>query len=141
MSEITVLFNIKEEHSKEQVYEKLNWYDTIQQKMLVFYGGKLSFRYREDDYLVKIGAAERQRRGIKSTYRMLPEVEDLEVNNHFDMVKITNKKEIENWFYSYNLDHNSDIEEITGESIIFEVPDNEKEDFCDDLEGKGFRYE
>ncbi len=141
MVEISVLLRIKDEPSKEKINEELNWYDTIKQEMLVFHGGKLSFRYQEDPYLVKLGAEERQRRGIKSIYRMLPQVEDLVVNNYFNMVKDSNRKEIESWFCNYNIYHDSDIEDITGESIIFNVPDNEQEEFCDELDRHGFEYE
>lgn len=141
MAEVTVFLNIKEEPSKEKNNEELNWYDIIRQKMLVFHGGKLTFKYKEDPYLVKIGATERQRKGIKSTYRMLPEVDDLEVNNHFKMIRKTNQKQIEDWFYSSDFIDDVFVESITDESIVFEVLDNKKDDFCDDLEGQGFRYE
>lgn len=140
MAEITVLFKIKDEPGKEKINEELNWYDTIKQEMLVFYGGKLTLRYREDDYLVKMGAAERYKRGIKSTYRMLPEVEEVIVGNHFKMVRTTNKKEIEKWFNSSSYINDIFVTGATDREIIFEVPENEKEDFCDDLEGQGFRY-
>ena len=140
MAEIKVFFNIKEEPTKDKINEELNWYDTVQHKMLVFHGGKLTFRYKEDPYLVKMGAAERNRMGIKSTYRMLPEVEDLEVNNHFKMIRSTNQKQIETWFYNYNIDHNAEIEDITGDSIIFQVPKNEEEDFFNQLDREGFKY-
>ncbi len=141
MSEITVLFNIKEEPSKEKIYEELKWYDTIKQEMVVFHGGKLTFRYQEDDYLIKMGAKERQRRGIKSNYRMLPEVENLIVDNYFNMVKSTNQKEIEKWFNNVASIDNVFIEETNNEGIIFKVPEKEKEDFCYQLERYGFRYE
>jgi hypothetical protein len=138
MAEITVFFNIKKEPKKEKVNEELNWYDTIKQKMLVFHGGKLAFKYKEDEFLVKMGAEERQRKGIRSTYRMLPEVEDLEFDNHFAMIRKTNQKIIENWFYSSEYVNDVSVEDITKESIVFEVPDNIEEDFCDDIEGHGF---
>ena len=140
MPEIIVPLKVKEEPIKEKINEELNWYDTIKGEMLVFHGGKLSFRYKEDDYLVKLGAEERQRRGIKSTYRMLPIVENLEVKNYNKVNKITNRKEIENWFYISAYVNDIFVEDITDESIVFEVPDNEKEDFCDDLDGQGFRF-
>ena len=140
MAEITVLYNIKEEPSKEKVNERLKWYDIIKKEMQYFKGGKLAFKYQEDKYLVKMGREERQRRGIKTTYRTLPVVEDLEVNNHFKMVKSTNKKEIENWFHKSSYINDIFIDNITNEGIIFIVPDNEKEDFCDDLEGQGFKF-
>jgi hypothetical protein len=138
MAEITVFFNIKDEPKKEKVNEELNWYDTIKQKMLVFHGGKLAFKYKEDEFLVKMGAEERQRKGIRSTYRMLPIVEDLEVNNHFDMIRKTNQKQIESWFYSSEYVNDISVEDITKESIIFEVPDSMEEDFCDEIEEHGF---
>ena len=138
MSEVTVFFNIREEPSKEKINEELNWYDTIRQKMLVFHGGKLSFKYMEDDFLIKMGASERQRRGIKSTYRMLPVVEDLEVKNHFKMNKITNQKQIENWFYSSDYTNDVFVNNITDESFVFEVPDNKEKDFREEIEEQGF---
>jgi hypothetical protein len=139
MSEITVLFDTKEEPSKEKVDEKLNWYDTIKQEMLVFQGGKLTFRYKEDEYLVKMGEAERQRRGINSTYRMLPEVEDLIVNNHFNMTKNTNRQVVEEWFTISDYDNISVIM-TTNDEMIFDVPDDEKKEFCEDLEWQGFKF-
>ena len=138
MAEITVFFNIKEDPSKEKVNEELNWYDTIKQKMLVFHGGKLLFKYKEDDFLIKMGALERQRKGIKSTYRMLPEVEELEVNNHFKMVRSTNQKQIESWFYSSEYINDISVDSVTNDSIVFEVPDNIEKDFCDEIEEQGF---
>lgn len=141
MAEVTIFFDITEEPSKEKINEELNWYDTIRRKMLVFHGGKLLLKYKEDGYLVKMGAAERQRRGIKSTYRMLPEVEDLVVKNYNKMKKKTNQEQIENWFYSSDYIDDIFIESKTDESIMFEVPDNQKKDFCEDIEDHGFIYE
>lgn len=138
MAEVTVFFNIKEEPSKEKVNEELNWYDTIKQKMIIFYGGKLLFKYKEDDYLVKMGAAERQRRGIKSTYRMLPVLEEVITSNHFKMIRSTNQEQIEEWFYSSEFIDDVSVETKTSESIIFDVPDNKEKDFCDDIEEHGF---
>ena len=140
MAEIAVFFNIKEEPNKEKINEELKWYDTIKQEMLFFNGGKLTFKYKEDDYLVKIGASERQRRGIKSTFRMLPEVEEVIVANYFNMIRKTNQKQIENWFYSSEYVNDIFVEDITNESIIFEVPDNLENDFFDELDSNGFKY-
>ena len=140
MKEITVLFEIKEEPQKEKINEELNWYDTIKQEMIVLHGGKLVFKYKEDDYLVKMGASERQRRGIKSTYRMLPETEDIVVNNHFKMVKNTNIKDIEEWFKNSFYVNDVMMYDANDDGMIFEVPDKDKEDFCDDLESQGFKY-
>ena len=141
MAEIKVLFKTKEEPSKEKVNEEHNWYDIIRKEMLVFQGGKLSFRYKEDEYLVKMGEVERHRRGIKSTFRMLPAVEDFVVNNHFDMVTSTNRKDIKKWFNSYGNYSDAYMTGFDRYGMEFEVPDDEKEDFCYELERQGFRYE
>jgi hypothetical protein len=138
MAEITVFFNIKEEPTKEKINEELNWYDTIRQEMLVFHGGKLSFKYKEDEYLVKMGAEERQRRGIKSTYRMLPEVEDITVDNYYKMNKLTNQKQIEEWFYSSDFINDVAVDNISNNSIVFEVPDEMVKNFTDEAEENGF---
>ncbi len=141
MSLITVNYTVKEEPSKEEVNGELRWYDTIKKEMQYFKGGKLVHKYKKDDYLVKMGEGERRRRGIRGVYRMLPEVENLEVNNHFNMVKKTDQEKIEKWFDSYGNYSEAEIEEFNVDGIIFEVPDNEKEDFCDELERQNFNYD
>ena len=141
MAEVTVLFDIKEEPVKEKIHRELFWYDIIKQEMLIFNGGKLNFKYKKDDYLVKMSEKERQSKGILSIYRTLPEVEDIIICNYAKTVKVTNQEKIEDWFFDYNTDHNSLVEGTVENSIIFNVPDNEYEGFCDNLEGHGFRYE
>ena len=140
MAEIKVLFNIKEEPVVEKVNEELNWYDTIKKEMIILHGGKLSFRYKKDDYLVKMGEAERQKRGIKSVYRMLPEAADVEVKNYNNIKKETNRKHIENWFYSSSYINDVFVDGIDDEGIVLEVGDNEKNDFCYQLERQGFNF-
>ena len=140
MSLVTVLYTIKTEPAKEKINEELRWYDTIKREMQYFKGGKLTFRYKIDDYLVKMGEEERQRRGIKSVYRILPEVKDLEVKNHFNMIEKNNKKEIEKWFNSYGNYSEAVMEETNREGMVFEVSDDEKDDFCYQLERQGFRF-
>jgi hypothetical protein len=54
------------------------------------------------------------------------------------MNRKTNQKIIENWFYSSEYVNDVSVEDITKESIVFEVPDNIEEDFCDDIEEHGF---
>jgi len=140
MAEITALFRFKEIPSKEIINEEHNWYDNIKQEMLVFKGGKLSFEYKEDEYLVKMGEVERTKRGITSTYRMMPKIEDLEVDNHFKMIEVTNKNNIEKWFDSYGNYTEASIERIEPRGIVFEVPENEVDDFYYQLERQGFDY-
>ena len=140
MVEITALFRFKEIPSKERINEEHNWYDEIKQEMLVFKGGKLSFEYKEDKYLVKMGEVERGKRGITSTYRMMPKIEDLEVDNHFKMIEVTNRKKIERWFDSYSNYTDASIERIDSRGIVFDVPEKEVDDFYYQLERQGFDY-
>ena len=140
MAEVKVLFNIKEEPLVEKINEELNWYDIIKKEMIILHGGKLSFRYKKDEYLVKMGEEERQKRGIKSVYRMLPEASDVEIKNYNNIKKETNRKEIENWFYSSSYINDVFVDGIDDEGIILEVGDNEKEDFCYQLERQGFKF-
>ena len=140
MKEITALFNIRQEPVIEKINEELNWYDTVKREMVVLHGGKLGFEYKKDEYLVKMGEGERQKRGIKSTYRMLPKAVDVEVKNYNKTKIITNQKEIESWFYSSAYINDIFIDGITEEGIIFSVPDEEVDDFCYQLERQGVNF-
>ena len=142
MSLVTILYKTEEKPSKEKINRKLNWYDIIKKEMQVFHGGKLTFRYKEDDYLVKMGIEERNKRGIKSTFRLLPEVKDLEINNHFDMNKLTNEEEIEKCLYNYSNNYDIDItvESKDSNGINVEISEDGLEDFIDELERKRFKY-
>jgi len=140
MAEIKVLFSIKEGPSVEKANEELSWYDIIKKEMVILHGGKLSFRYKKDDYLVKMGEEERQKRGINSVYRMLPEAADVEIKNYNNIKKETNRKKIENWFYSSAYINDIFIDGVDDEGIAFEVEDKEKDDFCYQLERQGFNF-
>ncbi len=143
MPEITILFNIKEEPIKENIERELRWFDNIKQELRIFHGGKLSFEYKEDEYLVKMGGIERKRRGINSTYRLLPKIENLLVINYNKINKISNKKEIEKWFNTYLNYNNSEISVISSNNIgiEFNVPRNEIDDFISDCERNNFNYD
>ena len=109
--------------------------------MQVLIGGKLTFIYEEDDYLIKMGEVERKRRGISSTYRMLPKAEKVEVENYNITNRTTNQKEIEKWFSSYLNYNNSNISIESKEyiAIEFNVPEKEIDDFTYQAERNGFR--
>jgi len=142
MSIVTVFYNINSQPAKENIQQELRWYDTIKKEMQLFKGGKLGFEYKKDDYLVKMGASERQRRGINSEYRLLPKVEDLVITNYNKTNETTNKQEVEKWFNDYLNYNNSDIEIATSSNaeIEFEVSEKEKDDFTYQLERAGFKY-
>ncbi len=142
MPTIIVLFKTDEKATKEKLDRELNWYDIIKQEMLILRGGKLVFEYKEDDYLIKMGEEERKRRGINSTYRLLPKVEDIEVVNYNNINKTNNKREIEKWFSSYLNYNDSGIifESSDNIGIEFNVPKKEVDDFSYQLERNGFGY-
>jgi hypothetical protein len=140
MKEVTALFSIKEEPTKEKAETALKWYDTVKQEMVVLYGGKLDFEYKEDEYLVKMGAEERRKKGFSNSFRLLPKVVDVEIKNYNKIKKITNQKQIENWFNSSTFVNDIFITNKNEEGIVFEVSDNEIDDFCYQLERQGFRF-
>lgn len=139
---VSILYTIQEKPVKEKVERELNWYDTVKGEMLHFKGGKLNFRYKEDDYLVKMGVEERNRRGITTTFRMLPEVEDVEVVNYNNVVKEDNKKKVDEWFNSYVNYEDSDVTVASrdGVSVSFDVPEEELDDFLYQAERNGFLH-
>ena len=143
MPVVTISYTSKSSPVKEKIDRELNWYDTIKQEMQVFQGGELSFQYKEDEYLVKMGEEEKIQKNIKSNYRLLPSVKDLEITNYNKISKISNKVNIEKWFNSYvnytneeiTINNKNDIE------IDFDVPEKEVENFLDACERQGFEYE
>lgn len=141
MSAITVLYNIKSGPVKENLKRELNWYDTIKQEMQVFEGGKLGFEYKEDEYLVAMGEEGRKRRGITTTFRMLPKVEELKVVNYNNIKTTDNEKEVRKWFDNYTNYNDSDAIVISsdGNGIEFDVPNKETDDFLYDCERHGFQ--
>lgn len=142
MPVVTVIFKIDENPVKEKMEQELRWYDIIKQEMQIFQGGKLGFEYREDEYLIKMGEVERKKRGINSTYRLLPKVEELEVINYNNINKNTNQKEIEKWFSSYlnYNDSNITVAVTNNTEIEFDVPKKEIDDFTYQLERNSFSY-
>ncbi len=142
MSLVTILYRTEEKPVREKINRELNWYDIIKKEMQVFHGGKLIFKYKKDDYLEKMGAEERNKRGIKSTFRLLPEIEDLEIDNHFDMKKITNEDKIEKCIDNYANNNDIDIivESKDSNGINIEVSEEEVDDFIYEIERRRFKY-
>jgi len=139
MKDITVLFKNSDKVVRENFERELFWYDPIKQEMQVFNGGELAFEYREDEYLLKMGEAERNKRGINSTSRLLPKVKDLQLYVHKEQ---SNEKAIRKWYMDY-LNYNNTkvaIESFSNKDIVFSVPDEEVDDFTYQLERNSFRY-
>ena len=139
MKTVTVNYKINNESVKVKMQNTIRWYDSIRGEMLEFYGGKLIFEYKEDPYLVEMGEEERQKKGIDSTFRLLPEVIDVETREN---KKVSDEKDVKKWFNSYLNYNNSyaEIDFIGKDNIVFNVPDNEADDFLYQLERNSFNY-
>jgi hypothetical protein len=117
----------------------LNWYDPIKQEMQYFEGDYLDFQYVEDEYLVAMTAADRLKKGIKSTYRMLPIVARIEKKSNEESEDKRFKKFFDNYL-NYNV---SNVMANLGDTrrAVCLVPDDEVEDFSYQLNRQGFYYE
>jgi len=140
MKQVIVTYRNRTEPSKKSVNNNLQWYDPIKKELQHFEGGHLQFEYKEDEYLVALGASERLNRGVRSTFRLLPKVSDLEIKC---TVKSLDDKMFGKFFDNY-LNYNTskitvNISKKT--SAICEVPNEEVEDFTYQLERQGFQYE
>ena len=143
MKTVTVYHNVQQTIPKEEITRELNWYDPIKREMQIFNGGQLSFKYMEDEYLLKMGDEERIRRGIKTTFRLLPVVEVLKVRNYSNPQTSSDRDKIMDFYndYSnYNLTEVS-IDGFARDSITFALPDKEIDDFTYQLDRNNFsRY-
>ena len=139
MKQLSVIYRKRNESTKALSKNDLNWYDPIKKEMQHFEGGQLEFKYKEDEYLVAMGAEERQKKGIHSTFRLLPEVVDLEIKS---TAKILDDKLFLKFFDNYlNYNNSNVIIDIKKNSAICFVPDEEFDDFSYQLERQGFNYE
>lgn len=140
MSLITVLYEIKLQPVREKIQRELLWHDGLRGELLTFHGGQLDFEYKEDEYLVAMGAEERQRRGITTTYRMIPKVKDLEVVNYNKIKTTTNEKKVKKWLDDYINYSINDISIVTfdNDGLVVDVTENEMEDFLYQVERNGF---
>lgn len=140
MKEIIVIYRNRTSPSKTLVTNNLQWYDPIKKEIQLFEGGQLEFEYKEDEYLVAIGASERNKRGIRSTFRLLPKISDLKIKSTRGVLddKIFIK------FFDNYLNYNNssitiDISNVKRALCI--VADEEVEDFSYQLNRQGFNYE
>ena len=140
MKQIIVTYRNRTSPSKISVENQLQWYDPIKKEMIHFEGGHLEFEYREDAYLVKTKATERSRRGIRSTFRLLPKVTDLQIRSTKKTLDDDGFIKFFNSYLNYNIsDITVDISSKT--TATCSVPDKEVDDFTYQLERQGFHYE
>ncbi|MCK5763628.1 MAG: hypothetical protein KAH05_05870 [Clostridiales bacterium] len=140
MKQIIVTFRDREESSKKLVTNNLQWYDPIKKEIFKFEGGELEFEYKEDEYLLSIGAKERFKRGIQSTFRLLPKIKDLEVKTKIGISDNNLFIKFFNNYLNYNLSDITMNIDKKKNAICF-VPDNEIDDFSYQLNRQGFYYE
>ena len=142
MPEVTILFKARTEPVRENIQRELLWHDDIRGELLTFHGGELGFEYKEDEYLVAMGEEERRKRGITSTFRMLPVVKDLEVVNYNKTKVIDQKEQVEKWlsrYMAYN-DTNISIVADVRAGLVIDVPEEEADDFLYDAERNGIGF-
>ena len=135
----TVIVNYPIKLVPEKINRELFWYDPLKKEMLRFEGGQLKFEYQEDKSLVEMGEDERKRKGIKSTYRMLPKVIDMEIKNNKREI---DKNKLKNWYKQYsNYNYsNSVIDNENNNNMSFFVPDDEIDDFTHQLSINNFEF-
>jgi hypothetical protein len=141
MPEVIVLYKTTREPLREKGEKELQWYDGVRGEMLSFFGGRLGFEYREDEYLVAMSQEDRVKKGISSTYRMLPKVVDVEIVNYNKMKTTTNEKVVKKWFDDY-VNYNITEAYVSGWSdngITVVVSDEELDDFFYQAHRHGIR--
>lgn len=139
MKQIIVTYRNRTQPSKTLVKSNLQWYDPVKKEMLCLEGGSLEFEYKEDEYLVAMGATERLNRGIRSTFRLLPKAVNLEIKS---TKGVLDDKLFLKFFDNYLNYNTSEITIDTKKNLaICTVPDGESEDFSYQLNRQGFNYE
>lgn len=140
MKQIIVTYRKRSQSSKGLVKNNLQWYDPIKKEIQKFEGGQLEFEYKEDEYLVAMGADKRSNRGIYSTFRLLPKVSDLETISTRGVLDDDVFMKFFDGYLNYNTSEALVDYEQKGIAICH-VPDEEVDDFSYQLNRQGFTYE
>tara|TARA_Y100000310_G_C20682687_1_gene816934 strand:- start:1805 stop:2209 length:405 start_codon:yes stop_codon:yes gene_type:complete len=127
MATVIIQAEMSTKPEKYKLERELLWYDGEMQVMHKFNGGKLKFVYAYDAKLGK--------------HRLLPEVEDVEINR--DKI-VSNASEIKNWFNEFVDDNNSQIDLVLEDDkegwLEFDVPYRELSKFTNQLHSEGMKY-
>jgi len=126
MKQVLVLNPEKDVIKEQAIDRELIWYDHEKKEMLKFNGGKLAFEYGFDKDLQK--------------FRMLPIVEELYESKKEKMI---DENAASTWFelYSRYNDTAATVAMKIDRGIIFDVEENELEDFLYDLERQNINFE
>lgn len=128
---VSVVFSTKYKDVKKKVENNLLWYDGILKKMKTFQGGRLDFKYGLDEELVEAG--------YHNPYRMIPKAAALYERS---TEPTSNREDVLKWFDDFQNYDNSDAVIVSegDNSIDFEVPDNEFDDFTHGCDSNSFIY-
>jgi hypothetical protein len=125
MPNILVIKEKKNIKKRQKVERELLWYDHLKGKMEKFSGGKLTFEYGYDPEL--------------DVHRLLPKVDEVfETKNSQE----TDEESVDNWFKIYaNYNETKAFPLATSdEGVVFDVPENEVEDFTYSLERQNIEF-
>lgn len=119
---------------KQKVLRDLFWYDPDKKLLLKFKGTRLEFDYRFDTTLAEIG--------VEPKHRLIPRVV---VAEERVAVKTRNINHLMRWFRDYKNYNDSEaslvVQTAKKDTATFEVPDEEIDDFLDNLTRNRFNYE
>ncbi len=123
MKTITVNATPKRVVKEVEVKKDLKWYCYDKRKMYEFVGGNLEFDYVYDDELKK--------------KIIVPRPVELKYRESF---MESNIDEIKDWANN-NLNYsNAEVVSMYNDHVVFSVPDDEVEDFIDNLESQRFEF-
>jgi len=130
---------------QKKIERDLIWHDPLQGKLLKFKGGRLTYEYRLDPWLVNLDKSERERlrldeRGYKSNYRLLPKIVD--VYEKTQQSDGNNRQAVIDWFKRYHNYNNtkSDVIAESDKRVVFRVPEKEYRDFIYELDKNNFKH-
>lgn len=129
MKQIEIIFTKKYEPVFTKIEKQMTWYDPIKKETLNFFGGKLEFEYRHDDYLEEMG--------VVNTYRSLPKVVELKERR---MIQKSNKEKIMDWFNENYNRHVIFINYFDDNSFVVDIANDEYDDFVSELYRQRFDY-
>ena len=131
MQTFTIEFGKSNKSTKDPIVNKLTWYDPIKKEMLEFEGTSLTFEYRLDPYLNRLGYA--------NPYRLLPKPV---VFNKKHNKSISRKKDFDHFIKVYNNYARHEVVIIGKDSngVIVQVADSEADDFKDELHKHKFKF-
>ena len=158
MKHVTVKKLIEKTEEKEPIKNRLVWYDSFYKKMLTFDGTRLTFEYTEEEFVdiyektdqgvkwikrIPSSEATEQQKGffgIQKKYIVRPKAEI-----HYKKIVKKEKKDdlMKKWFKNFQKYNrtNIELEDDNTDSMVFSVPEDELNDFINDLYRQKMEYD